>query len=90
MYDTNYYNENEWEYVLPVHLDNSNENNFTEQLTFYKPHYAESSYQLIYTEHLLKTEISKECKNNWKYLAYTWPYIDYSNYLKYRKSINGK
>ena len=35
MYDKNYYNEYVWEYVLPNHLDDLNENNFTEKLTFY-------------------------------------------------------
>ena len=90
MYEVNYFEESEWEYTLPYHLDNSNENNFTEELTFYKPYYAESACQLIYTEHLLKTEIYKECKNNWRYIAFTWPHLDYIKYFNYRKSLNGK
>jgi len=90
MYDINYYKEYEWEYVLPNHLDNSNENNFTEELTYYKPYYAENAWQCTSSEYLLKTEIGKECKNNWKYMAFTWSHIDYGNYFKYRKSLNGK
>lgn len=79
MYDKNYYNENEWEYVLPIHLDNSNENYFTEELTFYKPYYTENAYQRLSTEYLLRTEIDKECKNNWRFITFTCPLIDYSH-----------
>jgi hypothetical protein len=88
MYNINYYNE--WEYVLPTHLDNSNENHFTEELTYYKPYYTENAYQRISPEYLLKTEIGKECKNNWKFIAFTGTKIDYSSYMKYWKSLNGK
>ncbi len=86
-YDVNYFNRYKWVYVLPNHLDDSNENKFTEELTYNKPYYTDGAYQCISSEYLLKTEISKECKINRRYIAFTWPKIDYSNYWK---SLNGK
>lgn len=79
MYDKNYYNEYVWEYVLPNHLDNSNENNFTEELTYYKPTYSPCAFQLISSEYVLQaiTSIEKEYINYFKYLHYTLPDSDY-------------